>query len=177
MPVPATATNKEIDMKKQLLALTLILGLAMTTAASADWGRGGRGYGGGNCSQMQGQMGQGPMFQQLDQETQNKIKQFFKDTQPLHKEMAMKRAEKRAIMNSDNPDPKAAAKIAGEMFDLRTTIREKAELAGVDQYIGPGRMGRKGRPCRMGGMGMSGYGQGYAAMAQENTPLLNEPQQ
>ena len=78
-------------MKKKLVALALITGLTMTTVASADWGKGGRGYGGyGDCPQMQGQM-----YQQLDQATKDKIKQFFIDTQPLHKEMAMKRAEKK----------------------------------------------------------------------------------
>lgn len=140
-------------MKKKFVALALIAGLTVATAASAHWGRGGRGYGGyGDCPQMQGQM-QGQMFQQLDQETQNKIKQFFKDTQPLQKEMAMKRAEKQALMESDKPDPQAVAKVTGELFDLRTTMQEKAELAGVDQYVGPGRMGR-------GGLG-HGFGMGH----------------
>ena len=46
----------------------------------------------------------------IDQTTQDKIKQFFKDTQSLHKEMAMKRAEKQALMKSETPDPQAVAK-------------------------------------------------------------------
>lgn len=137
-------------MKKKLVALALITGLTMTTVASADWGKGGRGYGGyGDCPQMQGQM-----YQQLDQATKDKIKQFFIDTQPLHKEMAMKRAEKKALLLSDKPDPQAVAKVTGELFDLRISLREKAELAGVDQYVGHGRMGR------MGGMGQKGRGHG-----------------
>ena len=143
-------------MKKQLLALTLITGLTMATVASADWGRGVKGQGYGDCPQMQGQM-----YQQLDQETQDKIKQFFKDTRPLHKEMAMKLAEKRALMKSDTPDPQAAAKITGELFDLRTTMREKAELAGVDQYVGSGRMGGMGHMGRGHGCGK---GQGGGMM-------------
>ncbi len=149
-------------MKKQIIALALITGLTMATAASADWGRG-RGYGGyGDCPQMQGQM-QGQTFQQLDQATKDKIKQFFKDTQPLHKEMAMKRAEKQALMLSDNPDPQAVAKVTGELFELRTAMQEKAELAGVDEYVGPGRMGR-------GGCGPDfGKGQGRG--------MMNGPQQ
>lgn len=148
-------------MKKQILALALITGLTMTTVASADWGRGGRGY--GNCPQVQGQMMQGPRFQQLDPETQAKIQQFFKDTQPLHKEMAMKRAEKQALMRNDNPDPQAVAKLTGELFDLKVMIREKAELAGVDRYVGRGGMGRGGRGhgfgMGQGGGMMNGYHQ------------------
>lgn len=147
-------------MKKQIVALALITGLTMATVASADWGRGGRGYGYGDCPQMQGQM-QGQMFQQLDQGTQDKIKQFFKDTLPLHKEIAMKRAEKQALMQSDKPDPQAVAKVTGELFDLRTSMHEKAELAGVDQYVGPGRMGHMGRMGRGHGCGK---GQGVGMM-------------
>ncbi len=153
-------------MKKQIIALSLIIGLTMATAASANWGRGGgRGYGGcGDCPQLQGQMMQGPMFQQLDQATQEKIQQFFKDTQALHKQMAMKRAEKQALMQSDQPDPQAVAKVTGEMFDLRQTIHEQAETAGVDQYIGPGSRG-------FGGRGPGCGGQGFGRM------MNNAPQQ
>ena len=138
-------------MKKKILAIALITGLTMATAASAHWGRGGRGYGGGYgsgygyCPQMQGQIGSDAgtnVYQQLDQATQDKIKQFYKDTQPLHKEIAMKRAEKQALMQSEKPDPQAVAKVTGELYDLQTTIHEKAEQAGVDNYVGPGRMGR-----------------------------------
>ena len=140
-------------MKKKLVALALITGLTMATVASADWGRGQRGY--GDCPQVQGQM-----FQQLDQGTQDKIKQFFKDTQPMHKEMAMKRAEKQALLQSDQPDPQAVAKVTGELFELRIAMREKAELAGVDKYVGPGRMGRMGGMGHRGGMGHKGRGYG-----------------
>jgi hypothetical protein len=146
-------------MKKQLVALALIIGLSMATAASAEWGRGGRGY--GDCPQARGYMmqGQGPgQFQQLDQATQDKIAQFFNDTRSLHKEMAMKRAEKKALMRSDNPDAQAVARLTGELFDLRVTMQDKAQEAGVAQYVGPGRMGCMG--C-MGGMGHGrGRGQG-----------------
>jgi Spy/CpxP family protein refolding chaperone len=156
-------------MKKQLIALALITGLTMTTIASADWGRGNRGSGGyGNCPQMQGQMQ--PRFQQLDQATQDKIKQFFKDTQPLHKEMAMKRAEKQALMRSDKPDPQAVAKVTGELFDLRTTMQEKAEQAGVAEYVGPGHMGPMNR---MGRMGCGGYGQGWG-MGPGSAPMNDD---
>lgn len=147
-------------MKKQIIAITLVAGLAVATVASANWGRGG--YGGqmgyGGCPQVQ----QGQMFQQLDQSTQDKIAQFFEDNSSLRKEIVMKQAEKRALMQSAQPDPKAVAAVAGELFELRTAMREKAEVAGVDQYIGPrGGVGgpglRGGGPC---GEGFSGQGFG-----------------
>ncbi len=137
-------------MKKHVIAIVLIAGLAIASVASANWGRGG-GYGGGygNCP-----MGQGQMMVPPDPAVREKIEKFFKDNQALHKQMVMKQAEKRALMRSDNPDPQVAAKVAGELFDLRTSLQDKAEAAGVADYIGPmhGPMG--------GGKGMHGRGHG-----------------
>lgn len=137
-------------MKKHIVAIVLVASLAMAGAASANWGRGGRG-GGGDCPLMQGQM-----MQQLDPESRAKVTKFFKDNQALHKQIAMKQAEKRAIMQSEKPDPQTAAKIAGELFDLRTAMFEKAEAAGVSQYIGPMGMGGP----MGGGKGFRGQGRG-----------------
>jgi Spy/CpxP family protein refolding chaperone len=124
-------------MKKQLVALALISGLALTGTASANWGHGSGGSGGcGNSSMMRGQM-----LQQLDPAIQEKVQQFFKDNQALRKEMAMKRAVQKALMQSQTPDTAEIAKVTGELFDLRMTMREKAEAAGVDQYVGTGRKG------------------------------------
>jgi len=153
-------------MKKQIMAIVLIAGLTVATAASTSWGRGGDGA--GNCPQMQGQMMQGQMMQgQMmpppDPETRAKVAKFFKDNQALHKQLVMKQAEKHALMRSEQPDPQAAAKVAGELFDLRTTLHEKAEAAGVSEYIG--RMG--------GGKGMHGPGPGAGGrpgMMGPNTP-------
>jgi len=135
-------------MKKQLVAIALISGLALAGTASANWGKGNGGHGGcGNSSMMRGQMSQ-----QLDPATQDKVKQFFKDNQELRKEMVMKRAVKKALMQSQSPDPVEVAKVTGELFDLRMAMREKAEVAGVDQYVGPGRRGCSGPG---GGRGMN----------------------
>jgi hypothetical protein len=87
--------------------------------------------------------------------------------------MAMKRAEKKALMKSSTPDAQAVARLAGEMFDIRTTIHEKAELAGVDQYIGPGRMGGMGRKGHMGRGGQGpcfGAGPGAGRMMEDKSP-------
>ena len=122
-------------MKKKLIAAILISGLTITTVASANW-HGQRGQRGNwDCPQMRMQDMQG--MQNLDEATQEKVTQFRTDNQALLKEMVMKRAEKRALMRGDNPDSKLAAQLTGELFDLRTSIRLKAEEAGVAQYIGP----------------------------------------
>ncbi|MBU1566295.1 MAG: periplasmic heavy metal sensor [Proteobacteria bacterium] len=145
-------------MKKHIIAIVLIAGLTMASAASANRGRGGHGNGGyGNCPQMQGQM-----MQQLDPATKEKVSKFFKDNQALHKQVAMKQAEKRAIMQSEKPDPQAAAKVAGELFDLRTAMHDKAEVAGVSQYLGPMGGGRGGRG--------HGFGSGTGPGMNMNAP-------
>ena len=131
-------------MKKQIVAAILVSGLAFTTVASANW-NGQRGN--CDCPKMQMQM-QG--VQNLDEATQAKVKQFYADNQVIMKEMAMKRAEKRALMQGDNPDPKLAAQLTGEIFDLKTTIRLKADEAGVSQYIGQMNRGWDGKGGRDG---------------------------
>jgi len=148
-------------MKKHIAAVALIAGLTMATAASANWGRGGYGHG-GDCywQQMDGPMIQEQMMRQLDPATQEKVSKFYKDSQALHKQIAMKQAEKWAIMQSENPDPQAAAKVAGELFDLRTAMHDKAEAAGVSQHLGPmsGSKAGRGPGSGMGGgpgMGMN----------------------
>ena len=138
-------------MKKYIAAIALVAGLTMATAASANWGRGGHGYD-GDCYRLQaeGSMMQEPMMK-FDPATQVKVSKFFKDNQPLHKQIVMKQAEKRAIMQSEKPDPQAAANVTGELFDLQTAMHDKAEAAGVSQYLGHKGGGKEGR-----GMGMKG---------------------
>lgn len=148
-------------MKKYIAAIALIAGLAMATTASANWGRGGHEYD-GDCYwlQMEGPMKQEQMMQQLDPAIQEKVNKFFKENQPLQKQIAMKQAEKRAIMQSEKPDPQDAAKVAGELFDLQTAMHDKAQAAGVSQYFGHKGGGKGGRGPGSGlgggpGMGMN----------------------
>lgn len=151
-------------MKKQIITLVVLAGLSVATVASANWGRGG-GFGGGygDCP-----MAQGQMMIPADPAIKAKVEQFFKDNQALHKQLVMKQAEKRALLQSDKADPQAAAKVAGELFDLRTSLHDKALAAGVADYIGPMGMG-KGMG---GGQGMHGRGKGFGGrmMMPENAP-------
>ena len=126
-------------MKKKIAALVLVASLATAGIASA---RGGMGMGMGmGCPQMPQQA-----YQQLDDATIGKIEAFERDTQDLRKQIVMKHAEMRALMNNQNTDPAAASKLSGELFDLRAKIEDKAKAAGVAQYVGG---------CGM-GMGMGG---------------------
>jgi hypothetical protein len=98
------------------------------------------------------------MMQQRDPAPQEKVSKFFKDNQALQKQMVMKQAEKQAIMQSEKPDPQAAAKVAGELFDLRAAMHDKAEAAGVAQYLGPMAGGKGGRGPGSGMAGGPGMG-------------------
>lgn len=137
-------------MKKQIIAVIMIAGLSLAGTASANCGKGG-----GDCGR-HGKMQGGMMYQQLDQETQDKIDAFKDDNKALRKEMVMKRAEKQALLKNASPDPAAVAKVTGELFDLHAKMKEKAEAAGVDQYMGrfgkgPGSKGRGHGGCQGGG--------------------------
>ena len=169
-------------MKKKIVIVAVVASLGVGAISQAYGGWGNRGAAYNNCPMIQnGQVGQ------LDPALQEKRDKFFADTQEIRKEMAMKQAEKQALLRNDNPDPQAVSKISGELFDLRATMRQKAEEAGIPAAFGPmagrggftpgmygrgfdadmdgrgngpgmGRVGKGGRT--MGYMGNPGYNQG-----------------
>jgi Spy/CpxP family protein refolding chaperone len=106
-------------------------------------------YGSGpaNCAQY-GAAGQ------IDPATQKKYDAFYESTRELRKELAAKRAQQRAIMRAQSPDPEGAAKLAEELFDLREKFQAKAVEAGLS--------GAYGRGCAGAGIqgrgGCSGHG-------------------
>ena len=152
-------------MKKAIIAATLISGLTISTAAFAYQGMGGANQQAG-CRYSQ--------YQQLDQETLAKIDQFRKDTQDLRKQMVVKQAEKRAMMKGTNPDPAAVGQLSGEIFDLHTSMTNKAKEAGVEQYVGHGKRHGSGMKGRMGkghGKGHGGHGKANPNV-QQNIPVI-----
>lgn len=157
-------------MKKKLAAAVVIatIGLAGLTQAYAGWGNRGGGGNYGNCPQYQG-----TQYNQVDPAAQEKFDAFFNDTQELRKGIAMKRAEKQAMLRSDNPDPAAMSKITGELFDLRTTMRQKAEEAGVSELRG--QMGRPGMRGPGFGPDMRGQGCGPGQRGQGCGPGIGGP--
>jgi len=98
--------------------------------------------------------GQGQSF---DEATVKARDTFLSETTELRKNMAVKRAAKRAVMSSTTPDPEKASQLAGELFDLREQLRTKARAAGLPpgMIMGIGKMGNGPmKPCtgqRMGG--------------------------
>ncbi len=136
-------------MKKTILTTALVaaIGIGAVTQAYA-WGQRGGGYWNNN---MPGPMMQGPgpqmqmQYNQVDPAIQEKLDKFFADTVDIRKEIVVKQAERMALIRSENPDPAAASKLAGELFDLRTTMHQKAEEAGVTAYLGPMNGARGGR--------------------------------
>jgi Spy/CpxP family protein refolding chaperone len=138
-------------MKKALVVTALVVGMGLVgwQQASANWGMGGGFHGmGGGC--LKG----GPGYSQLDAATKAKVDKFYDETKDLRKQMVMKHAEEAALMSAATPDAAKVSKLAGDIFDLRTTIQTKAEAAGV-----PGLVDCGGHPGMRQGMGR-GMGQG-----------------
>lgn len=137
-------------MKKLLVAAALIASLGMVGIQQVA-ARGPGGCGGPqDCWQNRG----GAAVQTMDAETLKKHDAFRAETTVLRKEMAVKRAQMRALMHSENPDEAKAGDIAARLFDLRTQMQAKADQAGL-QGFGPG----YGRGCDGSGGGQ-GYGRG-----------------
>lgn len=128
-----------MNMKKTLviIGLAIFFGIAAMQQVSArGWGSGeGGGY---NCPKA------GMGYQQLDQATKEKIDAFRAENLELRKQMAMKKAEKQALLSHQNPDPKALAKVEGELFDLRTEMQKRRAEAGIDK-MGMGYRGGYGK--------------------------------
>ncbi|MBW6521584.1 MAG: periplasmic heavy metal sensor [Desulfoarculaceae bacterium] len=144
-------------MKKTFVITALVVGLGFIGLQQASArGMGGFHGMGGQC--LKG----GPGYSQLDEASKAKVDKFYGETQDLRKQMVMKSAEERALMSSTNPDSGKVAKLAGELFDLKTTLQAKAEAAGVQELMGCG-VGCQGpgkgmRPHHGGGRGMMNAG-------------------
>jgi len=140
-----TTMKGEKVMKTKVAVIAVLLSVVVAGTASA---RGGWGYGQGYYSQSPGYA-----YQQLDTETQAKWNAFYNETQYLRKQIMVKQAERQALIQNTNVDPAAVSKVSGELFDLMTTMHDKAAAAGFGSYMGPG----SGRGWMKGGRGM-GYG-------------------
>ena len=68
---------------------------------------------------------------------------FLKETKELRKNMMVKRSEMEALMQGTNPNPEQVAVLAGELFDLKEQLREKAQEKGLPGHglMGPHKMG------------------------------------
>ena len=122
-------------------------GQAMT--GGQRYNNGGMGMGRGHHGGGQGMTGNmGPRHQAMDAETREKYDAFFVSTTELRKEMAVKRAEKQAVMRGANPDPDQAAQLTRELLELRARMQAQAEDAGIQIA--------QCRSNRHGGMGHGG---------------------
>lgn len=151
-----------MSIRKKVIILVVAAGLSFVGLQQVS----ARGYGGGNgCGYSANcpNAGYGQNYQQMDEATRSKVDAFRADTIELRKQMAMKRAEKRALMSAVNPDPAAVAKVEGELFDLRTEMHSKATEAGVPMMKGAGGMRGWG--------GKGGYGGRMAPCS--NQAVLN----
>ncbi len=125
--------------RKALIIIALVAGLGFAGLQQAS----ARGWG-GSSPQGYGH-GYGMNYQMMDDATMEKFDAFRAETTELRKQIAMKRAEQRALMGSQTPDPAAVSKVAGELFDLKMEMQAKAKEAGVPMMMGQrGKGGGKG---------------------------------
>ncbi|PIE57582.1 MAG: hypothetical protein CSA33_07635 [Desulfobulbus propionicus] len=111
--------NKAVS-KRMLLAMIVTTGLsfAITEAAVAQHHHHAR-----EPTWCQGQ--------ERNPEKLEKLTAFMKETKSLRKLLAEKRAEMRAIMEAQNPDPALAGKVAGELFEVQEQVRVQAWEKGL----------------------------------------------
>lgn len=142
----------DMTVKKKILIVAMVasLGLAGLQQVSA------RGWNDGDCDCYNNNA----RYQTLDESTKTKIEAFQASSLQLRKQMAMKRAEKTALLEAQTPNPQAVSKVAGEIFDLRQAIKEKANEAGLTRV--PRGMGMQPRIAHKGmGGGCKGKGRGW----------------
>lgn len=137
-------------MKKTVLAVATVVTLALAGYHAADARPGGAGVpcpnqGLGQTPPCYAQDGQA----QLTDEELKARQQFFDESGELRKKIISKNAELTAVMNSETPDEKKAAKLSGELFDLQDEMRKKAQASGLR-----GNAGGFGCNGPWGGMGM-----------------------
>ena len=108
-------------MKKTILILTAVA----ITGFSATQVLAGRAHNGS----MNGH-GMGYTQNMTDEQVQAR-QAFMKDTTDLRVNLAAKKGEYRALMAGENPNPKEAGKLSGEIANLKNQLREKAVAAGV----------------------------------------------
>jgi len=129
-------------MKKGILALTMVLslGLALSAVSAHAW----NGPGGGWYGPRAG--GYGTNVDNAE------YKKFMDETAAIRKAMAADRAEMRALMAGQNPDPAKARQIAERMTDNKEKLFGMAREANIDAPFG---FGAGPNPnCR-------GYGRGF----------------
>ena len=157
-------------MKKTILSIALAATIALAgyQAAEAQLGTGAGPGAGPGIGMMGGPgAGYGRMGATLDEETIKARQQFYQETTDLRRQIVGKQAELRAVLSNQRPDEKKAARLAQELFDLRTEKHQKAQELGIampgmgtGMGMGKGRMGRGMMGRGMMGQGMMGPGMG-----------------
>jgi hypothetical protein len=124
------------------IAAATLISLSGFTPADAGPGYGGRGFC-GNCDQQQA----------LSPEALQAREEFMAETTDIRKQLAVRKAELRALMAQQNPDEKRVAALTGETFDLHHQLRQKAADRGLPGQFGFKNCQQDGEPREKGGRG------------------------
>ncbi len=145
------------NIQKKIITIMLITGVALTGyqlafAEGCDGGAKSHQAGVMNSHGKEATCGKGSHMQKFDPEMKKKMEMFMEQTVEIRKQLAMKRARKAALMQAETPDVAAVALVAGELFDLRESLRLQAKEAGIPHSMfkaldGHGGKHRKGGKC------------------------------
>ena len=120
-------------MKKTIIGLSLVLGLALVATVALAWGPGfGPGFGRGSGGPAYGS----PPIPDLTSEQSAQIQalrdSFLKETESLQKELYTKQTEFRSLWSSQNPGEAAIAAKQKEIFNLQSQLQDKATHLGLE---------------------------------------------
>ena len=130
-------TKKKIILGVALVSAISVAGLQ--NASANPWGGGPNKWQNSQCGQCDRSNYRGQA--QLDEKSTEDYEKFRNETSDLRKEIAIRKAEKKALMLNENPDAKRVAQLTGELFDLREQLHTKAQekgLSDVGYNRGPG---------------------------------------
>ena len=117
--------NKRIIM---IIGIVLSIGMFAAVAMACPWDGNWGGWGWGSGSGYTAN--QGATYQA-----------FMNDTASLREKIAAKHGEYNALMAQQNPDPKRAAQLQGEIANLNNQIQQKAQKYNVSARGNYGGMG------------------------------------
>ena len=122
----------EVEIVKKYLAVAALVGIFSFVGFSMVSARGNHGHGpdmaygyGNDCGYCDNWS--------YDDQDKEKVDTFLKESQETRKQLAVKRSERRALMQQDNPDEKKVGKLTGEIFDLKNLLDEKSRVAFGDK--------------------------------------------
>jgi Spy/CpxP family protein refolding chaperone len=120
-------------MKKTIIGLSLVLGLALVATVALAWGPGfGPGFGRGPGGPAYGTPPIPNLTADQSAQIQALRETFLNEVEPLQKDLYAKGQELRKLWSTQNVDPAAVKAKQNELSDLRSQLQDKATNLGLE---------------------------------------------